>query len=81
MVLSLIIDTGIGKGRGKGFQEVSIKVFDIHGQLIKNLVPLPSPLPSRLEARWDATGLPSGLYLIRATIGNRTLEKRAYLLK
>jgi len=66
-----------GKGRGRGYKDVSIKIYDINGQLIKSLL----PLPSHLEVRWNATGLPSGIYIIRAVIGNRHLSKRITLMK
>jgi hypothetical protein len=48
-------------------------IYNIHGKLIAKY--------NSGNIRWNASGLPAGIYLIRATIGKRVLEARAILLK
>jgi hypothetical protein len=55
-----------------------LSIFDIRG---KNLRTWNLELETERNVTWNASGLPAGLYLVRARVGNRTLEKKITLLK
>ncbi len=58
----------------------SIRIYDIKGRLVETLVE--EQLPSgQYEVHWDASDLPSGVYLIRLTGSNKSITKKAVLLK
>ena len=67
-------------GKGKGKENISLKIFDIKGRLVKDLSQ--SLLPSSVFLfSWNASNLPSGIYTLRATIGNKTFNKKIVLMK
>ena len=58
----------------------SIRIYDIKGRLVETLVE--EQLPSgQYEVHWDASDLPSGVYFIRLTGSNKSITKKAVLLK
>ena len=58
----------------------SIRIYDIKGRLVETLVE--EQLPSgEYEVHWDASDLPSGVYFIRLTGSNKSITKKAVLLK
>jgi len=55
-------------------------VYDILGNEIATLVNEDKPA-GEYEVIFDATGLPSGIYIYRLMAGNNTLAKKLILLK
>ncbi len=59
---------------------VSLVVYDVMGREVERL--LDKTLGAGYhEARWDATGLPSGVYLYRIEAGSFAQTRRMTLLK
>ncbi len=62
------------------WQHVSLTVFDLLGKEIATLASGPFR-PGRYSVRWDATGLPSGVYFYRLTAGRYSETRRMVLIK
>ncbi|HET9250756.1 MAG TPA: hypothetical protein VFP58_01395 [Candidatus Eisenbacteria bacterium] len=61
-------------------EPVSMAAFDVHGRRVATLHE--GTLPQGIHRiRFHAAGLPSGLYLIRTSVGDRTLVRRALLVR
>jgi hypothetical protein len=60
--------------------ELSIVVYDLLGRQVKTLVS-GSIAAGRHEATFDATGLTSGLYIVRMRTGDRVFERSVVLMK
>ncbi|OGJ94795.1 MAG: hypothetical protein A2350_20740 [Candidatus Raymondbacteria bacterium RifOxyB12_full_50_8] len=56
---------------------VSLQIYNINGRMVENM----TPHLVNGHAVWDASKLPSGIYMIKAVAGNRVLVKRAVLVK
>jgi hypothetical protein len=66
-----------GKNPQKDKCDVStITIYDAHGRMVHRAENINAG-----RYTWDASGLPSGLYIIRARTGERILEKKVTLLK
>ena len=61
-------------------QHVRIAIYDVAGRLVEDLVNQVKS-PGEYIAEWDAGSLPSGVYFYRMQTGDRTLVRRATLLK
>ena len=59
---------------------VRLVVYDVMGREVARLVDGAMPAGQH-RARWDASGLPSGVYLYRLTAGDFSQTKRMTLLK
>ena len=59
---------------------ISLDIFDIKGNFIKNLFHGYKPA-GYYEAFWQADNKPSGLYFYRITINNEVLQKKMLLIK
>jgi hypothetical protein len=59
---------------------VRLEVFDILGQRVATVIDGPKPAGYH-RARWNAAGLPSGIYFARLRAGNYTAIKKMTLLK
>lgn len=59
---------------------VTIKIFDILGREIETLVNEQKP-PGNYTVRWNATGMPSGIYFYRLQAGMKTITKKLILIK
>jgi hypothetical protein len=59
---------------------VSLKVYDMLGQLVATLVD-ETKSPGEYSAQWDATNAASGMYFYRLVAGGFTDVKRMMLLK
>jgi hypothetical protein len=57
----------------------NVKIFNLKGELIKNLTSDFCPLSS--ETTWNAQNMPPGPYLIRSKLGSKTLHKKIMLLQ
>jgi hypothetical protein len=65
------------QGRQNGKCNVStVSVYDIHGRTVYHANDLKTDATT-----WSAAGLSPGLYIVRARIGSRTLQKKITLLK
>lgn len=60
---------------GLGLESPRISVYDLQGRRVADAVRVSG------EFRWDATGFPAGVYVIRAQSGARIMETRLTLLK
>jgi hypothetical protein len=68
---------------GRGLDSRSkIKIFDIQGRVVRQFN-LSEAFPSRagLSLTWDASMLPSGIYLVRLFAGKSTVTRQVILLK
>jgi len=65
---------------GSGSEFTSLKVYDILGREVRTLVN-ENLQPGSYEVTFDASGLPSGVYLYRLTAGGFTATKQMLLLK
>jgi hypothetical protein len=61
-------------------QRVRISVYDVAGRLVENLVN-ETKGAGEYVVEWDAGNLPSGVYFYRMQTGERTIVRRATLLK
>ncbi|OGJ93751.1 MAG: hypothetical protein A2487_09320 [Candidatus Raymondbacteria bacterium RifOxyC12_full_50_8] len=69
------------KVKEKGEKEnPGIKIFNIHGKIMKTVYDLHLS-PNTFTFSWDASNLPSGVYIIKANIGNTVLSKKVMLMK
>ncbi|HTY38592.1 MAG TPA: T9SS type A sorting domain-containing protein [Bacteroidota bacterium] len=59
---------------------VSLKVYDMLGRAVATLVNH-SSLAGKHTVQWDATGLPSGVYVYRLQAGNQITAKKMILLR
>jgi|WetSurMetagenome_2_1015567.scaffolds.fasta_scaffold219497_2 hypothetical protein len=65
---------------GLSATKVSLVLYDLLGREVAVLVNEMKP-PGRYYARWDAAGLPSGVYLCRMTAGHFTETKKMILAR
>jgi hypothetical protein len=58
----------------------NVKIYDVDGKLIwtRFIAPIHSSSSSFI---WNASNQPSGIYIVKATIGDKTVTKRISLLK
>ena len=59
--------------------DIGIIIYDINGKIVYELSATSYQLSAGIT--WSAAGLSPGLYLVRARVGSRTLEKKITLLK
>jgi hypothetical protein len=59
--------------------DVSLQIYDITGRLVETVVN--GTIRGEHEVVWDASGYPSGVYLIRLSHGDRTHTRKMLLLK
>ena len=59
---------------------VTLKVFDVLGREVARLVNEQQPAGTH-DVRWDASGMPSGMYLYRITAGNFVSARKMVLTK
>jgi len=59
---------------------VRLCAYNVRGQRVATLVNAPMPAGEH-TVQWAATGLPSGVYLLRLEAGGRTQTRKALLLK
>jgi hypothetical protein len=60
--------------------DVTLKVFDVHGREIETLI-RGQVQAGRHQVRFDATGLPSGVYFYTLSAGDTTLRKSMLLVR
>jgi hypothetical protein len=61
-------------------QKIQCRIFDIKGKLVKTLL-RDTAVAGALCMTWDASTLPSGLYVVRAKLGNRVYSSMLVLQK
>ncbi len=61
-------------------QNVSVKIFNITGQLIETLIN-GNIESGKHEVIWDAGNLPSGIYFVQLKSGEKTITQKLTLLK
>jgi hypothetical protein len=59
--------------------KIRLALFDVNGELVEARSTDSQQLKGGIP--WNASGLASGLYFVKAQIGNKTLQKRIILLK
>jgi hypothetical protein len=60
---------------GAGYRNITgLQVFNIFGQLVQDLTPQPT-------VTWDASGSAPGIYILKASHGNKTCSKRIQVVK
>ena len=59
---------------------VLLKVYNVLGEQVATLVDGNQPAGT-FQATWDASGMPSGIYLYRLTAGEYVQTKKAMLMK
>jgi hypothetical protein len=57
-----------------------VRIYDISGKMLKSLT-RNAECRTQYAFTWNAAGLPSGIYLVKARLGGKTLTRRIYLLK
>lgn len=60
--------------------EVSLRIYDVLGREIISLIN-EQKSPGNYEIKWDASGLPSGIYFYRLAAGEYNVTKKMILLK
>jgi len=68
------------QGEGQRERFITLIVYDVLGNLIATLVNEEKP-SGTYEVHFDASNLPSGIYMYRLTAGNISLSKKLILLK
>ena len=61
-----------------GKEETSLAIFDISGRMVRDFT---GRVSSSNNVRWESSGLPAGIYLVKATSGRVTCKERVVLLK
>ncbi|OGJ85879.1 MAG: hypothetical protein A2268_12485 [Candidatus Raymondbacteria bacterium RifOxyA12_full_50_37] len=67
------------KNQAPSGKQVEIQIFDIHGKLVQKLTASPLVLVAGLT--WDASFQPSGVYIVRLSIGDRIYSSKITLLR
>lgn len=67
-------------GRGGEWEKVVLEVYDVLGREVRTLVNEDLP-PGSYEVTWDATGMPSGVYLYKLTAGSFTQTRKMILMR
>jgi hypothetical protein len=64
-------------------RSADLSIFDIKGKLVKKLSfeIRSSELDIHHSVKWNASGHPSGIYFLKATIGSKTYSKKLFLQK
>ncbi|OGJ87159.1 MAG: hypothetical protein A2268_06655 [Candidatus Raymondbacteria bacterium RifOxyA12_full_50_37] len=76
------IKIAVNMQRAAGSGNVYIDIYNAHGKLVKNLPAANGSASGRPAGiTWDATGQPSGVYIVRATAGGRSVSRRICLVK
>lgn len=75
--ITYALSAGAGSASSGGPSHVTLSVYDLLGRLVRVLVDEPQ-LPGTHVARFDATGLASGVYLYRLSVEGRS-EARSML--
>ncbi len=60
--------------------EVKIRIYDVQGQQVDELFKSDQPAGA-YTVQWDASGLASGIYLVRLTVGRESVNQKIILLK
>jgi hypothetical protein len=71
------------RAKGKRHME-DLKIFNIHGRLVKDFTPYLTPRSSYLQAEglsWNASNLPSGIYILKVRTGQWVRTVRLILNK
>jgi hypothetical protein len=63
-----------------GVKRVTLQVYNIAGKQVAELTPYASRLTPNAYT-WSATDLPSGIYILKATINNRQFSRKLFLQK
>ena len=63
----------------KGLDKADIMVFNVHGKLVQRLAATGCQLAAGLD--WDASLLPSGIYMLQVKIGQYLLRGRVSVIK
>jgi hypothetical protein len=67
-------------GDARGEMRVTLQVYDISGKLVADLTHHTSRITPNAYT-WNASGHPSGLYIVRMQAGSRILQKKVTLIK
>jgi hypothetical protein len=59
---------------------VTLKVYNVLGEEVATLVP-GDHAAGTFKATWDASGMPSGVYFYRLTVGERVQTRKMILMK
>jgi hypothetical protein len=63
------------------WHSANLKIFNIKGKLVKEYNNTFHSFPSTVTVNWNASNLPSGTYIARLILGNKTYTKYLVLLK
>ncbi|OGK07386.1 MAG: hypothetical protein A2519_21200 [Candidatus Raymondbacteria bacterium RIFOXYD12_FULL_49_13] len=68
-------------GQAAGCEKVLFEIYNLHGKLVQKLLTAGGSADERTGITWDASGLPSGVYVIRALAGNATVSRTVTFLQ
>ncbi|OGJ86192.1 MAG: hypothetical protein A2350_18765 [Candidatus Raymondbacteria bacterium RifOxyB12_full_50_8] len=66
---------------GRGSLYADLKVYAISGKLVKDFSRTVRGPDSGVSIVWNASNLPTGVYMVKARVGDRMLTERITLLK
>ena len=59
---------------------IQFNVYDINGKMVEQMTPY-DERSTRYEFTWNATGYPSGIYIVRIQWGGKRVTKQLVLMK
>jgi N-acetylneuraminic acid mutarotase len=74
------LPAGNGSGQGSGIGNVKLVVYDLLGREVAVLVN-EKQVPNTYEVRFDATGLPSGIFIYRLTSGAYVASRKMAIIR
>jgi hypothetical protein len=73
---AVLIRLANGVGANNYLPLPQLAIYDIHGRMVHRAAE-----PVSGTYTWSASGLPAGIYLLKASVGNKTYSKRLFLQK
>jgi len=75
-----IINIVVSRQNSAASENVSIRIYNVSGKLVKKFLPA-DYCPRTTSYTWQASGHPSGIYLIKVKINDKLIHKRITLIK
>jgi len=70
----------VRSAKGK-YPDIKVSIYDLNGRLVKTMEKPSSANASLLTFSWDASKNPSGLYVVKTSVGKKLCSKKMVLMK
>jgi hypothetical protein len=68
-------------GKAGPSENLQVAVYSLDGKRTATLLSSPMKKGNAVTVSWNAAGCPSGVYVVKAAIGNRVFERKVTLIK